>query len=382
MYPKHIGERIRSARLNLSMSQEKLANVLHLKHPAISQIENGKRAVDSMELVRLSKVLQKPLSFFVESTYEESAQEEPIQILYRADEISPQDRAVVEDFQTLCSDYASLENLLSLDIKTCFPRWNSEIKNKWEAIQDGQRIALSLRESLHLGAGPLRNIGQLMENLGIKVIYRQLPNSKAWGFSITSKTLGHCLFVNTASPITRQRFTIAHELGHLIMDHNHVTTIYSEEHSPDQMENNGKDRLIETRANVFAAAFLAPDISVKEFLLKYGIDEDSKDRLTNYIIGSLSEYFGLSYDSMLWRLVNLRYMTKDERKLYLLQKPFLGEETPDSAIENIPERYRTLALEAYRRVKISIGRLSDYLRVDIYNARKLVKELKIQQVPG
>lgn len=382
MYPKHIGERIRSARLNIGMSQEELASVLNLKHPAISQIENGKRAVDSLELIRIAKALKKPISFFLDESYDESNQEESLRILYRADKISEQDKAIIEDFQSICDDYASLEKLLNVGINSSLPRWYTEIKSKWEAIQDGQRIALSLRETLHLGAGPLKNLGQILENNGIKVIYRKLFNSKAWGFSITSQSLGNCIFVNTACPMTRQRFTIAHEFGHLVMDHNHTATIYSEEHSPDKMEENSKEELIEIRANVFASVFLAPDVGVKEFLLKYGIDENSKSRLTNYIIGSLSEYFGLSYDAMLWRLVNLKYISKADREKFLNQIPIVREEASEIYTEDIPARYRTLALEAYRQAKISIGKLADYLRMDIYDARKLVKELDIQQVPA
>ncbi|MBF8295114.1 MAG: hypothetical protein HW389_1659, partial [Bacteroidetes bacterium] len=38
--------------------------------------------------------------------------------------------------------------------------------------------------------------------------------------------------------------------------------------------------------------------------------------------------------------------------------------------------------EAYRRAKISIGKLADLLRIDIYEARKLVKQFGIQQSPA
>ena len=64
-YPKHIGERIRSARINVGLSQEQLAGKVQLPRPSISQIESGKRAIDSMELVAFAETLEKPVSFFI-----------------------------------------------------------------------------------------------------------------------------------------------------------------------------------------------------------------------------------------------------------------------------------------------------------------------------
>lgn len=79
--------------------------------------------------------------------------------------------------------------------------------------------------------------------------------------SLTERTDGFCavtdhftyIFYNSGLPVGRQRFTVAHEIGHLVLGHvgqGRVTTI--------NREPNPKDSQEETQANQFAARLLAP----------------------------------------------------------------------------------------------------------------------------
>ena len=72
------------------------------------------------------------------------------------------------------------------------------------------------------------------------------------GFTLCQE--GRCyIFCNDAQPIGRQRFTVAHELGHIILGHVHdgQYTIINREPSPG-------DAPDETQANQFAARILSP----------------------------------------------------------------------------------------------------------------------------
>jgi len=274
-YPKYLGERIKSARINLGLSQEELAKAVEIPRPAISQIESGRRAIDSIELLSFSRALRKPISYFVEEDVEEDA---TIGILYRAKEISERDRSVVDDFIVFCRDYSLLEDTLSLDRGNPFPTWNYELTSKYDAISAGEKIAEELRGSLKLGSDPIKDLGNMLEAFGIKVLYRNLPTSKAWGFSISSENLGQCIFVNSGCTVQRQTFTLAHELGHLVMDRGHTATIFSELQAPAHLAKN--NNLLETRANVFAAAFLMPRAGIIALLEKLGVYIDRKVALT------------------------------------------------------------------------------------------------------
>lgn len=67
------------------------------------------------------------------------------------------------------------------------------------------------------------------------------------GFSVRSGT-GYAIFYNDTKPVPRQRFTVAHEIGHIVLGE---YTVINREPTPH-------DDPLETQANQFAARLLAP----------------------------------------------------------------------------------------------------------------------------
>jgi transcriptional regulator with XRE-family HTH domain len=63
---KRLAERLREAREAKGLSQEEVATQLGIPRPAISQIENGRRRVEVLELARLAKLYERPMEFFAE----------------------------------------------------------------------------------------------------------------------------------------------------------------------------------------------------------------------------------------------------------------------------------------------------------------------------
>jgi transcriptional regulator with XRE-family HTH domain len=78
---KRLAERLREAREEKGLSQEEVALKLGLPRPAISQIENGRRRVEVLELARLAKLYDRPLDFFAN---EEPAGTNPFEMFRRA----------------------------------------------------------------------------------------------------------------------------------------------------------------------------------------------------------------------------------------------------------------------------------------------------------
>lgn len=96
----------------------------------------------------------------------------------------------------------------------------------------------------------------------------------------------------------RQRFTIAHELGHLAL-HRHLVGIGLDDRSmritkPGFYDNDLITNIEETEANQFAVAILMPKYPVLKTALR--LDKD---------ISKLSEYFQVSEDAMKIRLSTL-----------------------------------------------------------------------------
>lgn len=212
-----------------------------------------------------------------------------------------------------------------------------------------------------------------------------IVGSKVWGFSVTHKSFGGAAFANTACSLARRRFTLTHELGHLIMDHNHTATVFSERTRPDRTVDHDRSALVETRANTFAASFLMPEQGMRDALSQFADFDKGRTQIAAHMLPYLAEYFGVSYDSLLWLLLNLRLVSKEEREQLASLLPLLPSQESfglqeGRAATHLPEKYQTLAFEAYRQMKISISKLAEFIRVDLYQARKLVKELGLRQV--
>ncbi len=101
----------------------------------------------------------------------------------------------------------------------------------------------------------------------------------------------------------RQRFTIAHEIGHYIL---HVKPNQSRlfvdrfvAYRRDDEQNKGKDTE-EIEANAFAAALLMPEALVRGEITKHGYDLDDEED-----VAELARRFNVSPMAMSYRLINL-----------------------------------------------------------------------------
>lgn len=120
----------------------------------------------------------------------------------------------------------------------------------------------------------------------------------------TRKVLG----VNSAHAYTRQRFTIAHELGHLLLHEGRAITVDKAARVNVRVNlRNGKSSLATDReeidANQFAAALLMPEDAVQK--------ETSRTRQSAMVsdvteaVARLATAFDVSPSAMQYRLINL-----------------------------------------------------------------------------
>ena len=61
---RRMGERLREARKYLGLKQEEVATYLKIPRTALTDIENGQRRVEALELTRLAKLYRQPAAFF------------------------------------------------------------------------------------------------------------------------------------------------------------------------------------------------------------------------------------------------------------------------------------------------------------------------------
>ena len=90
---KQLGERLREARKYLGLKQEEVAAYLKIQRTALSDIESGQRRVEALELTRLAKLYQQPVSYFTgEDAVAAALPADVAHIARQAVDLSAQDR--------------------------------------------------------------------------------------------------------------------------------------------------------------------------------------------------------------------------------------------------------------------------------------------------
>jgi len=163
-----------------------------------------------------------------------------------------------------------------------------------------EELSLSVRRSLNIGNGPIDNITRLCEKLGIIVVFLDLSKSTIDGCSTMYKGRPYIVLNKHAFSSVRMRFTLAHELGHILL---HSTL-------PRKHTNNSTNhKQIEKEANLFASFLLMPEESFVQDVNGLGLD---------YLL-MLKKHWKVSMQAMIYRAEYLEIFTEDYA-LYLRQQ--------------------------------------------------------------
>lgn len=143
----------------------------------------------------------------------------------------------------------------------------------------------------------------LAEHVGAVVRYEPFDGALSGMFH---RSGGHSVIgVNSLHPSVRQRFSIAHEIGHLLL---HGSELHVDEHAfvafRDPESSKASDPQ-EIEANQFAAALLMPPDLLRSAILQLGSDPDVTEA-----IQSLAQTFQVSHEAMTIRLKSLGWLTE------------------------------------------------------------------------
>lgn len=141
--------------------------------------------------------------------------------------------------------------------------------------------------------------------------------------------------INSSMSLGRQRFSMAHELYHLYYDDSKQPTVCA------QKIGMGSD--IEKSADQFASYFLMPPVALSETIKKF--QNDSKADLAIKEIVKLEQYFGMSRQAILCRLIDDNKLTSEQADRYrqgvIISAVSLGYD--DALYKPLPEnkQYKT-----------------------------------------
>ncbi len=355
-----IGRRLQRARVAAGLSQAQVATALEIPRPAVSLIEAGRRSVSSVELARLVRLYGKPASAFLFEP-----EEEQILQYFRAEApLAEPDEAVVGEAVEWCRYYAMLEDSIYGEQRYDLPTYRVP---RGLAIDQGANLAEQERRRLGIGDAPVPSMIDLLEHEGVKVLLRQFPSdSSISGFFFFAPDIGPCAVINNGESASRQRFTAAHEYAHFLVDR--------DERRGEICDTVRRREPFEMRANAFAASFLLPAAGVDAALTDLGAE---KLRVQPEHAVHLMYHFGVSYDAVLWRLLNLGWINRGQRDELAGISPTglaraLGYDGEPGEGEPEPDRWRTIAIEAWREGEISLGKLSELLGISKQQLRTVL----------
>ncbi len=147
------------------------------------------------------------------------------------------------------------------------------------------RIADLNRRTWLVPSGPTRALVAWVERAGCIVVHCDFAALKVDGFTVQISDMPPCIFLNRNMPADRQRFSLAHELGHDVM---HQVL------SPD----------MEAEANAFASALLKPARDIRPRL--------SGPRLTIQNLAALKLVWRVSMAALLYRAKEIDAITENQ----------------------------------------------------------------------
>ena len=271
-----ISQRIRQARTIAGLSQDEVVQALGgrgvaLTKAALSKYERGASVPRASLLKQLSEVLQVPADYFLREPGVSIAW-----IAFRkraAVGTREQDRVKAVAAERV-EAYVKLRESLTHEAAAPFPNCLP-----FATLDDAEDAAGRLRKAWNLDDLPIVSLTGLIEDREGVVVEFEGAEVAVDGLAGIANGRHAVVVVDPAVEDDRKRFTLAHELGHLLMDQEAIT---------DAAE-------VERLANRFASAFLVPKaIAVKELGAK-------RTRLSLEELKLLKMKYGLSMQAWIFR---------------------------------------------------------------------------------
>jgi Zn-dependent peptidase ImmA (M78 family) len=162
----------------------------------------------------------------------------------------------------------------------------------FEEFESAERIAALTRAQWQMQSGPVLNLTRVLEAAGIVVMHSPMAGSAVDGVTFAAPGLPPLIVLNVNQPADRMRFTLAHELGHLVMHRTQPT------------------RLMEEQANEFASCFLMPAQDIRPYFNR---------RVDLRLLAELKPVWRMSMASLLIRARSLGLLAYNQER-YLWQQ--------------------------------------------------------------
>lgn len=330
------------ARRSRELTQSQLGKLSALSAASVSRYEMGTLPVSEENLSRISAALNYPVTYFCRTPtligamggaiFHRRQQSLPTRKLYGAHALA----------ETRRLEITTMVN--SLDISPASPpEYPVDLFD-----DDPEKIARSVRAAMNIPPGPIFNLTETLERSGCMIVAHEFDSRQIDGFSQRPKYPPCFLHLNSQLPPDRWRWTLAHELGHVVM----------------HFEPMASPKEVERQANLFAAEFLAPAREIAPQL----------DGLTFQKLGALKREWKISMQALITRACHLGAISQGQRRTMFIRLSKAGyrtrePETLDPPVEK-PSAMAFLAKRHLDELGYSRTELCDLLAIGEAEFRK------------
>jgi Zn-dependent peptidase ImmA (M78 family)/transcriptional regulator with XRE-family HTH domain len=322
------------------MTQAEVAKVADVSQAMLSKIENRMLPPSAELAERLAGALGFPIDFFYQN---ERALGFPHYHHRKRASLGTKALSKVHAIINIRRQHiARLSKSFDNEVQKPIPSF--DLDEKAISPADAARM---VREYWMLPRGPIESVTASIEAGGGIVVVTDFGTSLLDGISFRAPGLPPIFVMNSEVPGDRFRFSLAHELGHMVM------------HALPGTD----DELMERQADQFAAAFLMPPAEIRPHLVPSSIEKFARAK----------GHWKVSIKAMIRRAHDLKLISPDDyRRLsityskagYSRGEPFpLERETPSILSQMVEFHLRELRYAVADLAKLLLLREDDFRRL-------------------
>lgn len=342
-----IGSRLKLARAAAGLSLRRLADKVSVTAQAIGKYERDESMPSSRVLWEMAEALDVSIDYLMGDPRVCVTR---LEFRKKASAKKKAQAQVEAKILLHVERYLFVEELLGLPTAV----WDAPAIGRIGRIEDAEVAAEALRDAWDLGRDPIPNLVETLEEHGIKVVVLAL-DPKVDGVTAWVSRPGHAdtpvILINSVSKtVERQRMTLAHELGHLLLG---------------ERIRSGLDE--EKVVYRFGGAFLCPAESLRSELGSH------RERIALGELFAVKVLFKVSFMALVYRCGDLGILSSALKQRLFRKASSEGWRRPPYKEPNrlepseaeVPVRFERLCFRAVAEGGLSEAKASELLDISV-----------------
>ena len=335
-----IGQRIKNSRIHKGLSLQEVAENIGVSKQMINKYEQGKSIPNSEKLIAFSKLFNQKIDYFFRKPEVIIGE---INFRKKSKFSIKKVNALKEEIRIQIENYIFIENICEVSNSFENPLQNNNIQSG----QDVKNAVRSICESWKLGQDAIQDCIELLEDNHVKVIEVDDETGTFDGLATIIDAKYPIIVISKNMPIERKRFTLLHELGHLLLP---IADLELKEQ--------------EKLCNVFASEMLLSEENIRNEFGKI------RSRVSFEELKNIQKKYGISISAIVYKLGETKIMTPERvKKFYMrlntdvnLKK--IVEESRFESYEH-SNRFENLVYRAVSEELISMSKASSLLQISL-----------------